>query len=481
MTDQPALVWFRRDLRTKDNPALSAALATGGPVVGLYILDDSPYFAPGAAQRWLLRHALAGLGDNLRRLGVPLALRRGRESSVLQEVVEEASAVSVWWNRRYAAEDVSRDREIKDALKARGVEAHSFNGLLLREPWEIATKSKTPFRVFSPFWRTLREAGPSRLEIAALKPAKCRPAAIDGDALDDWGLLPSSPKWAAEFPDRRRADETGACALLSEFLAGPLRQYGVDRDRPDVAGTSRLSAHLALGTISPLTIWNAVNVAIGTGAVLENEGRKFLSELAWREFAYHLLYYNSQMPTEPLRPEFSSFPWRDDDAAFTAWSRGRTGVPIVDAGMRELWRTGWMHNRVRMIAASFLVKNLLIPWQRGERWFWDALIDADPANNPASWQWVAGCGADAAPYFRIFNPVTQGEKFDPDGAYVRRFAPELRDLPSDFIHAPWRAPEDALRRAGVTLGRTYPLPIVDLDQTRRRALVSYAEMKAGAA
>ncbi len=470
-----SLLWFRRDLRLADNPALSAAIAARRPVAAVYILDAGRAFAPGGAQRWFLHHALASLRDGLDRLGIPLLLRIGPEAGTLLSVAKEVGAAAAFWNRRYSAEDVATDREVKEALKRDGVEAQSFNGSLLREPWEVETKSGGPYRVYTPFWNTVRALGPGRREIK--KPAAAALAhssKLKSDDLDALRLLPAAPDWAAEFGEARTASESGAAKALDRFLSHAASTYGEDRNRPDLRGTSRLSPHLALGTISPLRVWNAAQTAIASGAVREVEGMKFLSELVWREFAYHLLYFNPSIPTAPLRGEFKEFPWRDDERSFHAWTRGQTGIPIVDAGMRELWRTGWMHNRVRMIVASFLTKNLLIPWQKGERWFWDTLIDADPASNAASWQWVAGSGRDAAPYFRIFNPVTQGEKFDPEGRYVRKFVPEISSLPADLIHAPWKSPEFASSSA-------YPRPIVDLDQSRKRALAAYQDMKSSAA
>lgn len=474
MSNASTLVWFRRDLRVADNPALAAAIAAGRPVAAVYILDENRRFAPGAAQRWFLHHALSSLGESLAGLGVPLLIRKGAEAEVLTAAIAETSSAGVYWNRRYAADEIAADAGVKDLLKRRGLEARSFNGSLLRDPWEIVTKSGGPYRVFTPFWNALRAVGPARSEIASPGRATASPGRrAQADDPGVLNLLPARPNWAFEFSDWWTPGEDGARRALERFLDGPASVYETERNRPDLCGTSRLSPHLALGTISPLRIWNAVGAATASGRAPEAQGAKFLSEIAWREFAYHLLFHNPDIADAPIRKEFAGFPWRDDPAGFAAWTKGETGVPIVDAGMRQLWRTGWMHNRVRMIAASFLVKNLLIDWRKGERWFRDTLVDADPANNPAGWQWVAGCGADAAPYFRIFNPATQGEKFDPDGDYVRRFAPEYAALPNDLIHAPWKAPQSARTRQ-------YPEPIVDLGQSRNRALAAYKQIKAGA-
>jgi deoxyribodipyrimidine photo-lyase len=450
----------------------------GRPVVGLYILDGQPFFAPGRAQRWFLHHALDSLAAGLGGIGVPLLVRRGSEAAVVIEAAQRFGAKAVFWNRRYAPAEIETDTAVTRALTSAAIAGHSFGGCLLREPWEIATRTGGPYRVFTPFWNALRPLGPSRTELAATEiaqePWDSQDFRIDLHSLD---LLPRDPDWAAAFGAEWIPSEDGAAAALAAFLAGPASSYAADRDRPDRRGTSRLSPHLALGTISPLTVWNSTRTAIETGAVDASNGEKFLSELAWREFAYHLLYHFPTLTSAPLRPEFERFPWREDRVAFRAWTRGRTGVPIVDAGMRELWRTGWMHNRLRMIAASFLTKNLLLDWRLGERWFWDTLVDADPANNPASWQWVAGSGADAAPYFRIFNPVSQGENFDPGGDCIRANIPELVALPDEYIHAPWTAPHAVLDRAGVRLGASYPRPLVDLRQSRARALAAYEAVR----
>ncbi|OFW99042.1 MAG: deoxyribodipyrimidine photolyase [Alphaproteobacteria bacterium RIFCSPHIGHO2_12_FULL_63_12] len=472
MSEPIALVWFRRDLRTADNPALSAAMASRRPVAGLYVLDETRRFAAGGAQKWFLHHALAALRRRLEAIGVPLLLRAGPEFETLEAVVRDLGVGAVYWNRRYITEDIATDTAVRAHLHHAGVTAASFNASLLREPWEVRTKSGGPFRVFTPFWKALSAIGPDRTAAIPAPSVRAPNSArrIISDETDSLRLLPTSPNWASAFGDEWTPNEDGARQALDIFLSRPVDAYDVERDRPGTRGTSRLSPHLAIGTIGPHQVWRAAQAAIAARTPAESGGAKFLAELAWREFAAHLLYYNPSMTTAPLRADFNAFPWRDDAAAFRAWTRGMTGVPIIDAGMRELWRTGWMHNRIRMIAASFLVKNLLVPWEKGERWFWDTLVDADGASNAAGWQWVAGCGADAAPYFRIFNPVTQGEKFDPSGAYVRKFVPEIAGLPDKLIHAPWRAPELA-----ASLG--YPPPIVDPAQSAKRALAAFAAMK----
>ena len=466
MNDAPVLVLLRRDLRLADNPAVSAAHATGRPVAFAYVLDEARRFAPGAAQKWYLAGSLEKLSGALSRRGASLILRRGRQDQCVDALVRDLGAASVFWNRRYAPDEIAADAALKQALNAIGVEVRTFNGSLLREPWETATRSGEPYKVFTPFWRALQANGPSR-ELAP-EPKKFRPAQkIASDDLDSWRLRPSKPDWAREFRDFWTPGEDAAQEALSSFLDARINAYEEDRDRPARRGTSALSPRLALGELSPLQVWRATMAAIEAGQANAAAGQKFLSELAWRDFSYSLLYHFPKIIDQAWRPSFDAMPWRDDDAGFHAWTRGQTGVPIVDAGMRELWRTGWMHNRVRMIVASFLTKNLLIDWRRGERWFWDTLIDADPASNVASWQWVAGSGADAAPYFRIFNPVTQSERFDAQGAYLRRYIPEIAALDDEAIHAPWLA-------RGAPL---YPRPIVELSSSRERALSAYRELK----
>ncbi len=478
MASSLSLVWFRRDLRLGDNPALDAARRRGGPVVPVYIHDESKPHAPGGASRWWLHHSLQALAADLEKAGAPLVLRRGPASAVLPALVEETGAGHVFWNRRYYPGHLDTDKNLKQELAGAGVAVETFNGSMLREPWELKTGAGGPYRVFTPFWKSLNQAGPARSATAP------RPRKIEGpakrpksDKLQAWDLLPRNPDWAKEFHNVWTPGEAGAHARLNDFLSETIDDYKDGRDRPDKDYTSRLSPHLAFGEISPLQIWTATKVKMDSGAVGDSGGYKFLSELAWREFSSTLLYHNPRLPEEPLREAFADYPWRDDSQGLAAWKRGRTGYPIVDAGMRQLWRTGWMHNRVRMIVASFLIKDLLIPWQEGEAWFWDTLVDADLANNAASWQWVAGCGADAAPFFRIFNPVSQGQKFDPAGDYVREFVPELKNMPREHIHAPWKAPAELLDKAGVILGKSYPRPVVDHAAARHRALEGYNRIK----
>ncbi|GAB4071037.1 deoxyribodipyrimidine photo-lyase [Ancylobacter sonchi] len=469
----PTLVWLRDDLRLADNPALAAARAEERPLVLLYVLDDeTPGLRRlGAAARWWLGRSLATLATDIERIGGRLLLRRGPADRVIRDLVAKAGIARVHWNRRYEAGAIELDRRLKAELTDAGVDVTSHSGTLLHEPWTLRTGSGRPYRVFTPFYRAAASLG-SRAPFAA--PRELLPGPdLPSDALDDWELEPSGPDWAGGLRATWQPGEAGARAALHAFLDGGIHGYADGHDRPDGEHTSRLSPFLRFGNLSPAQALAAVTHAAEAGEAQGRDVEKFRSELYWREFSYHLLFHFPGLATANYNDRFDGFGWREDAGFERAWRRGLTGYPIVDAGMRQLWQTGWMHNRVRMVVASFLVKHGLIDWRRGEAWFWDTLVDADPANNPASWQWVAGSGADAAPYFRIFNPVLQGEKFDPDGAYVRHFVPELAKLPSEVIHQPWRAKPDMLRRAGVELGATYPRPIVEHAAARERALDAY--------
>jgi deoxyribodipyrimidine photo-lyase len=433
-----SIVWFRLDLRLADNPALSAAVERGGPVVPVFIWapEEEGAWPPGAASRWWLHHSLVSLDAALRKKGSRLILRRGPSLQALRGLARETGAAAVFWNRRYEPALRARDAAVAQALIADGVRVESFNSALLFEPWEIQNKSGRPFQVFTPFYRACR-AKPVRQPAAAAATLRMRRSA--SLRMDELGLLPKLD-WADGFGQTWTPGEDGARAALRRFIKQAEPEYATQRDRPDVAGTSRLSPHLHFGEISPPTVWAATTA------------EPYRRQLVWREFAHHLLYHFPHTADAPLRPEFARFPWRKDDAGLAAWQCGRTGFPLVDAGMRELWATGWMQNRARLVAGSFLVKDLLISWQEGARWFWDTLVDADLANNTLGWQWVAGCGADAAPFFRIFNPQTQAGKFDPQGAYVRRWVPE----------------------SGTA---TYPPPVVDHTAARQRALAALRSLR----
>ncbi len=469
----PVLLWFRQDLRLADNPSVRAAADSGRPVIPVFVLDrESPgRWAPGGASLWWLHHSLASLDRSLRARGSRMVLRRGRWEEEIPRLAAETGATLVLANRLYEPWAREADKKTAEALRRVGVEIRGCNASLLFEPWTVRTKTGGPYGVYTPFARACFAARPP----TDPQPVPDRLLAPDrwpgSEDLAAWRLLPSAPDWAGGLRETWTPGEAGAEARLERFLARGLAAYAETRNRPDLDLTSGLSPHLHWGEISPGRIWRAVEASVHANSL---SAETFLKELIWREFSYHLLWHRPEMPDKPLKPEFARFPWREDDLALKAWQRGRTGYPIVDAGMRQLWHTGWMHNRVRMIVASFLVKHLLLPWQEGEAWFWDTLVDADLASNSASWQWVAGSGADAAPYFRIFAPVTQGQKFDPQGDYVRRWVPELAKLPAQFIHAPWTAPPIVLKEAGVELGRAYPRPIVDHAAARARALAALA-------
>lgn len=477
--DKPVIVWFRDDLRLSDHPALTAAAKSGRPLICLYILDEqSPGLRVlGGAARWWLAGSLRALDKSLRRRGQRLVLRRGKAVDILPALAAEAGAPAAYWNRRYDRPGMAVDDAVIAALKSRGIGGGTFAGSLLAEPEKLTPNG--PVRVFTPFYKRILALGALRAAHPAPKTLPAPPA-IEGDDLADWALEPSRPDWAGGLREGWVPGEDAARGRLSDFLAGGIEGYAEDRDRPDKPSTSRLSPHLRFGEISPIEIWHAARFASEEGRAPARDVEKFLSELGWREFSWHLLHHFPDLPQANLQRRFDGFPWRNDAAALRAWQRGRTGYPIVDAGMRELWHTGWMHNRVRMVAASFLIKHLLIDWRAGEDWFWDTLVDADPANNAASWQWVAGSGADAAPYFRIFNPILQGLKFDPNGDYVRRWVPELAGLSGEDIHKPWAAGMEDLKAAGIVLGRTYPAPIVDHDAARKRALAAFETVKNGA-
>jgi deoxyribodipyrimidine photo-lyase len=480
---RPAIVWFRDDLRLSDHPALHAARESGSPLICIYILDEeSPGLrALGGASRWWLHQSLASLSASLEKAGARLDILQGAAQTLITSLAKTADAGAIYWTRRYGKAEIAVDREIKSSLSDAGLAVKSFNGQLLYEPWDVQTKSGDFFKVYSPFWRAALAKGEPEGPLA--RPSKLKSAdwPTKGPkrlALDKLGLLPKKPDWAGGLRNMWSPGEKGAQDRLSAFLETRAKNYGSMRDRPDIPSTSYLSPHLRFGEISPRQVWHATRHAQAANKVPARDADKFLSEIGWREFAYHLLYHFPDLGTKNFQSKFDAFPWRDlATKELRDWQKGRTGYPIVDAGMRELWHTGTMHNRVRMIAASFLVKDLLGDWRLGEDWFWDTLCDACPANNTASWQWVAGSGADAAPYFRIFNPILQAQKFDPDATYVRKWVPEIAKLPDTWIHEPWNAPEAALKAAGIILGKTYPKPMVDHARARDRALAALASTK----
>jgi len=477
---RPNIYWFRRDLRLADNAGFLAA-AAAGPVIPTFVWapEENGDWPPGGASRWWMHHSLASLGRSLERLGVPLVLRRGKSLETLLAIARESHAQGVYFERCYEPAAVIRDAQVERGLAAAGLTSRVFDGALLTDPAAVRTRGGNPFRVFTPFWRTARTA--VRIPPSAPPPvAAARPdKEVQSLELAELELLPRVD-WADGFRKRWQPGEAGAENALRALLGETVRDYGEKRDHPAIDGTSRLSPHLHFGEISVGSVWRALIAARGREHARGAQGiDAYLRQLGWRDFAYHVLISCPHTPTAALDPTMEYFPWVNDASALQAWQRGRTGYPIVDAGMRELWTTGWMHNRVRMIVASFLVKDLLIDWRHGARWFWDTLVDADLANNTLGWQWAAGCGADAAPYFRVFNPVLQGEKFDANGEYVRRWVPELAELDAKWVHAPWAAPPVTLASAGVELGVSYPRPIVDHAEARRRALDALKRTKEG--
>ena len=458
-----AVVWFRQDLRLEDNLALVAALNAHEAVIPLYINDPS-LAVVGAAQQWWLHRSLQALQRALQQHGLILIFRQGSALEHLMQLVHDHGVDAVYWNRCYEPVRIQHDQHIKQVLRENGVHATSFNGSLLQEPWQVKNQQGDWFKVFTPFWRKCCQ----QLNMPARAPLRIpllNPVHAQSDDLNDWHLLPRNPNWSERFESLWQPGENGARAQLQLFIDTHLAQYAKARDMPADNVTSKLSPHLHFGEVSPGDVWRAVTearMAVGSDQPALD---RFLSQLGWREFSYYLLYHVPSLPEKAFKAQFDAFEWQDNANALACWQRGQTGYPIVDAGMRELWQTGTMHNRVRMVVASFLTKDLLIDWRLGAAWFWDTLLDADLANNSASWQWVAGCGADAAPYYRVFNPTLQGEKFDPNGHYVRRWVPQLQHLPNHLIHKPWLVPG------------AYCPPLVNHDDARKRALAYYAAIR----
>lgn len=470
MIEPTVIHWFRQDLRLSDNPALSHAAAQGR-VLPIYILDDNTAkeHVMGGASRFWLHHSLHALN---RALQGKLAVYAGNPEQILLTLIRKHPVQAVFWNRCYEPWRINRDSNIKTMLKAQGITAQSFNGSLLWEPWDIHKTDGTYYKIFTPFYRTscLKAALP-RVPLPAPKELVLTYDSENTLSIDTLSLLPPV-RWDQKLIPHWQIGEEAAQNQLNHFLVHGLPHYKLGRNFPAQNEVSRLSPYLHFGEISPHQIWHAVRATAD-----DSNTDSFCSELGWREFSYHLLYHYPTLPHKNLHSKFDQFPWCDDDTALHRWQHGQTGYPIVDAGMRELWQTGYMHNRIRMIVGSFLVKNLLLDWRQGAQWFWDCLVDADLANNSASWQWVAGCGADAAPYFRIFNPITQGQKFDPTGEYTYRFVPELKKVPLKYLFNPWTAPAAMLQAAGIKMGTTYPFPIVDLQSSRAAALAAFSSLK----
>lgn len=482
-----SLVWFRQDLRLSDNPALQAACQQGH-IIPVYILDDAHAadWRMGGASRWWLHHSLQTLSDSLNH---KLLVLSGDALEILPVLARQLGVAQVVWNRCYEPWRIKRDSQLKTALQDQGITVRSFNASLLWEPWQVLKEDNTPYKVFTPFYRKgCKRAGeppqpsgkPASMNCRTLPDEEFRGhrlADLQGpDGIAALSLLPSIP-WDSTMRETWQPGEDAAQTRLSEFLETGLDDYQEGRNFPARPNVSRLSPYLHFGEISPRQVWHQACAS----ALAQNQDKQldtFLSELGWREFSYSLLYHNPDLPEQPIQQKFANFPWQQDKEALRAWQQGQTGYPLVDAGMRELWQTGYMHNRVRMVVGSFLVKNLRQHWHHGEAWFWDCLVDADLASNSASWQWIAGCGADAAPYFRVFNPVTQSEKFDRQAEYIRRFVPELAALPDKYIHAPFAAPANVLQQAGIVLGRDYPEPVVDLKTSREDALAAFKSLSA---
>lgn len=466
-----ALVWFRQDLRCSDNPAFSKACNENRRVIPVYIRDDATT-AIGGAQRWWLYHSLVSLQDHLAKKNGCLALYSGDALSIILRLVSELGITKVYWNRRYEPNMIQQDTLIKKTLIELGIEVFSSSGSLLNEPWTIKNQSGGYFKVFTPYWKHCLQ----KTTIPPFFHSSHIPEKVDilSESLSDWNLLPTRPNWASGFSEHWSPGEDGAQAKLETFIQEHLTGYTTNRDFPAEDATSKLSPHLHFGEISPWAIWRAIEEAKLYPNCDWASTDRFLAELGWREFSNHLLYHLPNLSSENFKKEFDAFPWHTDEAAFQRWQKGLTGYPIVDAGMRELWATGYMHNRVRMIVASFLTKHLLMDWRLGATWFLDTLVDADMANNSASWQWVAGCGADAAPYFRIFNPTLQSEKFDSQGIYIRRWVPELANVKSKYIHEPRQG---SSAETGINLGKDYPYPMVDHQEARKTALEYYKNLK----
>ena len=469
---QKVIYWFRQDLRLNDNPALFDA-ANHGKILPVYVLDDvnSGEYFMGAASLWWLHHSLISLNASLQG---NLRVYRGNPANILLEIAKNHSISSIYWNRCYEPWQIKRDKDIKKLLEENNILVKSYNSFLLWEPWEVLKQDGTPYKVFTPYYRkgclgakTPREpiSNPTKLFLT-----DCN----NSTDINDLKLLAKIP-WHDKLTKSWSTGEKAAHKRFDAFLNEDLDGYKEGRNFPCKLNVSRLSPYLHFGEISPNYVWYKLQLKMGLG--YNNDIDHFCSELGWREFSYYLLYYFPHLPKQNLNHKFNAFPWSQDQDLLRCWQTGQTGIPIIDAGMRELWQTGYIHNRVRMIVGSFLVKNLLLHWHHGERWFWNCLVDADLANNSANWQWIAGCGADAAPYFRIFNPVTQGQKFDSIGEYTRKFIPELKNIPDKYLFNPWEAPENILHNVGITLGKDYPRPIVDLKQSRHRALEAFSSLK----
>ena len=477
----PVIFWYRHDLRTHDLPGLQAA-ANAGAVIPVFIFDEAlgGDWSLGGASKWWLHHSLRALNQSLNAFGGELVIRQGETVAVLETLLAETGARQIFASRQYQPWSDGLERAVREMAENAGTSFKRYPGTLLFEPGSVTTGAGTPFKVFTPFWRACLRGPDPDLPIA-IEHINFHVDMPLSNGLDELALLPTAPNWAAGWDARWQPGEHAAQSALAKFLNNRVQHYSEGRDTPGQTNTSRLSPYLKFGEISPRQVWWAAQQHRHSHPEKSAAIDKFLSEIGWREFCNHLLALFPEMPDKPFNAKFEAFPWEGNNPTVRAWQRGQTGYPIVDAGMRELWQTGFMHNRVRMVVASFLTKHLLTHWREGERWFWDTLLDADLASNACSWQWVGGSGADASPYFRIFNPVAQGEKFDKEGEYTRHWVPELAQLPNKFLHKPWEAPELTLRAAGISLGETYPHPIVDHKTARESALAAYATLKSAPA
>ncbi|MDX1739954.1 MAG: deoxyribodipyrimidine photo-lyase [Rhodothermales bacterium] len=467
------IVWLHNDFRLLDNPALFHAVEAGTAIPAfVWAPDEEGSWSPGGAHRWWLHHSLYSLASDLESKGSALVIRKGSSSEAIHALVEETGAERVVWNSRFEPALRERDRKISRSLKEKEIEVVQYQSRILHDPDRVRTTNDTPYKVFSPFWRKFLKVVDISESLPMPRFAEASLPQIESMSIDDLALLPKVD-WAGGLRESWTPGEAGAHEALDSFVDESISSYDQNRNFPHREGTSRLSPHLRFGEIGPRQVWNLVRARAKDGDGREN----FLREIGWREFSYHLLHHFPRTTTQPLDERFNEFPWVDSDEDLRRWQKGQTGYPIVDAGMRQLWHTGWMHNRVRMIVASFLTKDLLLHWIEGARWFWDTLVDGDLANNTQGWQWAAGSGADAQPFFRIFNPVSQGERFDPDGQYVRHWVPELSKLPNKYLHCPWETPEEVLSEAGLELGVDYPEPIVDHSEARKKALDAFEKVK----
>lgn len=479
----PTIVWLRRDLRIGDNPALHHAAKSDKPVLIIYIdqLKPGDLWSMGAASMWWLHHSLKSLAADLKLIGGRLRIFQGDPKAIVTKLITETGADTVLWNRRYEPDAIAKDKLLKTHLSGKKIDVRSFPGNLCHEPWTVKRQENHPYKVFTAYWRASLKHESLKVTTTPGKLKSYRGKLSAETTLKELKLLPSRD-WATRFTTVWAPGESSAKKMLAALIKRKLANYQTNRDIPSVEGTSRLSAHLAFGEISPRQVHAEVQRALVNKKIAADDNTEtFLREIGWREFAVHLLYHFPHTTDEPLDPRFNKMPWsKVVKKDLHRWQQGNTGIPLVDAGMRQLWQTGWMHNRVRMVAGSFLIKNMGYHWLEGARWFWDTLVDADLASNTMGWQWVAGSGADAAPYFRVFNPVRQGERFDPGGDYIREWVPEISGLSNKTIHAPWTASSEELNAASIILGQNYPLPIVELSTSRLDALARFQQIKQAA-